>query len=96
MRLSAPSAELAVAQARRGGVPVLDLLRERHDGFDDVTVLTQDALLSTFNQILNALTAALAGIAAICFSNSAICSRASAICFSSAGVRTPPMRIVCA
>ena len=41
------------------------MLTERHDGEEDVTVLTQDAVLSTFNQILRVLTAALAGIAAI-------------------------------
>jgi putative ABC transport system permease protein len=44
---------------------VLEVLRERHSGRDDVTVLTQDAVLDTFNLILRALTAALAGIAAI-------------------------------
>lgn len=40
-------------------------LTARHDGVEDVTVLTQDALLSTFNRILTMLTAVLAGIAAI-------------------------------
>jgi putative ABC transport system permease protein len=43
----------------------LDVLRERHAGQEDVTILTQDAVLATFNQILGVLTAALAGIAAI-------------------------------
>jgi putative ABC transport system permease protein len=43
----------------------LAVLRERHAGLEDVTVLTEDAVLSTFDQILRALTAALAGIAAI-------------------------------
>lgn len=47
----------------RGGV--LQVLRERHAGQEDVTVLTQDAVLSTFDSILKALTAALASIAAI-------------------------------
>ncbi len=47
---------------------VIQVLKERHDGEEDVTVLTQDAVLSTFNQILNILTAALAGIAAISLS----------------------------
>jgi putative ABC transport system permease protein len=41
------------------------LLQERHQGVEDVTVLTQDAVLATFNQILVILTAALAAIAAI-------------------------------
>jgi putative ABC transport system permease protein len=43
---------------------VIDLFIVRH-GVEDVTILTQDAVLSTFNRILGALTAALAGIAAI-------------------------------
>ncbi|MCA9728744.1 MAG: ABC transporter permease, partial [Candidatus Eisenbacteria bacterium] len=43
---------------------VVDLLAERHHE-EDVTVLTQDSVLSTFNQILRVLTAALAGIATI-------------------------------
>ncbi len=47
---------------------VIDLIRERHDGVEDITVLTQDAVLSTFGRILVALTAALAGIAAISLS----------------------------
>jgi len=44
------------------------VLRERHDGFEDVTVLTQDSVMSTFSNILAALTAALGGIAAISLS----------------------------
>jgi putative ABC transport system permease protein len=46
----------------------LQVLKERHEGEEDVTVLTQDAVLSTFNKILSILTAALAGIAAISLS----------------------------
>ena len=41
------------------------IIRERHEGEDDVTVITQDALLSTFDTILRALTYAVAGIGAI-------------------------------
>ncbi|MBM3288485.1 MAG: FtsX-like permease family protein, partial [Candidatus Eisenbacteria bacterium] len=44
---------------------VIEVIKERHDGVEDVTVITQDAVLETFNQILMILTAALAGIAAI-------------------------------
>lgn len=44
---------------------VLEILRERHEGEDDVTLITQDALLGTFDRILSALTLAVAGIAAI-------------------------------
>ena len=40
-------------------------LKLRHDGEDDVTVITQDAVLATFDRILRALTLAVAGIAAI-------------------------------
>lgn len=44
---------------------VINIIRERHDGEDDITVLSQDALLSTFDRILTALTYSLGGIAAI-------------------------------
>jgi putative ABC transport system permease protein len=47
---------------------ILRVLKERHDGIEDVTVQTQDALLSTFSQIMGALTMALGGIAAISLS----------------------------
>jgi putative ABC transport system permease protein len=48
--------------ARRAAVEVL---RQRHAGEEDVTVLTQDSVLASFDKILKALTAALAGIAAV-------------------------------
>lgn len=41
------------------------LLKERHEGEEDVTVITQDAVLQTFDRVLVALTLAVAGIAAI-------------------------------
>ena len=41
------------------------LLKARHGGEEDVTVITQDAVLATFDRLLRALTAAVAGIAAI-------------------------------
>lgn len=44
---------------------VIDTLRERHQGEEDVTVVTQDAVLATFDRILQALTLTVAGIAAI-------------------------------
>jgi putative ABC transport system permease protein len=47
---------------------VAALIKERHEGFEDVTVLTQDSVMSTFSSILAALTAALGGIAAISLS----------------------------
>ena len=40
-------------------------LRERHRGEEDVTVITQDAILATFDRLLGALTLAVGGIAAI-------------------------------
>ena len=40
-------------------------VRERHDGEDDVTIIAQDALLSTFDRILRTLTFTVGGIAAI-------------------------------
>ncbi len=44
---------------------VLEIITRRHYGEEDVTVITQDAVLQTFDGIFNVLTAALAGIAAI-------------------------------
>jgi putative ABC transport system permease protein len=41
------------------------LLKTRHGGEEDITVITQDAVLATFDKLLRALTAAVAGIAAI-------------------------------
>ena len=41
------------------------ILTERHNGERDVTVVTQDAVLATFDRILRALTLAVGGIAAI-------------------------------
>ncbi len=40
-------------------------LRVRHDGEEDVTVITQEAVLGTFDNILGVLTAAVGGIASI-------------------------------
>ncbi len=52
--------EIAAARAAALGV-----LKERHDDTEDVTIFTQDAVLSTFGRILSILTAALAGIASV-------------------------------
>lgn len=41
------------------------ILKARHEGEEDVTVITQDAVLATFDRILRTLTYAVAGIAAI-------------------------------
>lgn len=44
---------------------VLEILRTRHGGEEDMTVITQDAVLATFDRLLTALTGAVAAIAAI-------------------------------
>lgn len=41
------------------------VLSERHDGEEDVTIITEDAVAATFDRILLALTLALGGIASI-------------------------------
>lgn len=46
-------------------IQVAEIVQLRHDGEQDVTVITQDALLATFDRLLGALTLAVAGIAAI-------------------------------
>jgi putative ABC transport system permease protein len=52
----------AVTAARRD---ILAIIKVRHAGEEDVTVVTQDALVSTFDSIFNMITAGLAAIAAI-------------------------------
>lgn len=44
---------------------VTEVMRERHDGQEDFSIITQDSMLATFTNVINALTAGLAGIAAI-------------------------------
>jgi putative ABC transport system permease protein len=52
----------AVAGARRD---IMEIIKLRHAGEEDITVVTQDALVSTFDTIFNMITVGLAGIAAI-------------------------------
>ena len=52
----------AIPAARRD---IIAIVKARHQGEEDITVVTQDAVLATFNSIFNVITAALAGIAAI-------------------------------
>ncbi len=52
----------AIEQAKRDAEQILS---QRHGGERDVTVITQDAVLATFDRILRALTLAVGGIAAI-------------------------------
>lgn len=44
---------------------VAEIIKQRHEGEQDVTVITQDAVLATFDRLLGALTLGVAGIAAI-------------------------------
>jgi putative ABC transport system permease protein len=44
---------------------IIEIVKARHAGEEDVTVVTQDALVSTFDSIFGMITAGLAGIAAI-------------------------------
>ena len=44
---------------------VLKIIRERHDGEDDITVISQDAVLVTFDRIFTTLTLTVTGIGAI-------------------------------
>jgi putative ABC transport system permease protein len=52
----------AIEQAR---TQTREIIKARHDGEEDVTVITQDAVLATFDRILGTLTYGVAGIAAI-------------------------------
>jgi putative ABC transport system permease protein len=52
----------AIVQAKED---VLHIIRERHEGDEDVTVITQDAVLQAFDRILQALTLTVTGIASI-------------------------------
>jgi putative ABC transport system permease protein len=49
----------------RARADVGQIIRKRHQGKEDVTVITQDAVLDTFDRILQALTLTVAGIAAV-------------------------------
>ncbi len=68
---NAPSLFRVLIQARSkqdietARTAAIEIIRTRHDGEDDVTIITQDAMLGTFDKILRALTYTVAGIAAI-------------------------------
>ncbi len=49
----------------RAAAAITGIIKQRHDGEDDVTIITQDAVLNTFDRVLRALTYAVGGIAAI-------------------------------
>jgi putative ABC transport system permease protein len=52
----------AISKARED---ILRIVRERHEGEDDITVISQDAVVATFDKIFTALTLTVAGIASI-------------------------------
>lgn len=52
----------AIPKARED---ILRIVRQRHEGEDDITVITQDAVVATFDKIFTALTLTVAGIASI-------------------------------
>ena len=52
----------SIESARRD---VIEIIKARHAGEEDVTVVTQDAVVSTFDSIFGMITLGLAGIAAI-------------------------------
>ncbi|MBA1145806.1 ABC transporter permease [Ectothiorhodospiraceae bacterium WFHF3C12] len=59
-----------VAARDRPSIPtaqadILRIIAERHDGEEDVTVITQDSMLAAFDRILQALTMTVGGIGAI-------------------------------
>jgi len=56
------ASEDAVDRAKKA---ILSIIKARHEGEDDITVITQDAVLATFDKIFRALTLTVGGIAAI-------------------------------
>jgi len=52
----------AIPRAKKN---IAQIIQERHDGDDDITIISQDAVLATFDRIFTALTLTVMGIAAI-------------------------------
>lgn len=50
---------------QRARTDIVETLRARHQGVEDATVITQDALMTTFNSVFTVLTLALGAIATI-------------------------------
>ena len=44
---------------------IRSMIKQRHEGEDDITIITQDSVVNTFDKILNALTLTVASIAAV-------------------------------
>jgi len=49
----------------KAAAAIQEIVKTRHDGEDDITIITQDSILSTSDRILKTLTYTVAGIAAI-------------------------------
>jgi putative ABC transport system permease protein len=62
-RILAEASETSGVQAARRDI--IEIVKARHAGEEDITVVTQDALVATFDTIFNMITAGLAAIAAI-------------------------------
>ncbi len=71
---NAPSLFRILVEARsreavkRAEEEVRRIIQRRHEGEDDITVITQDAVVATFDRIFRALTFTVAGIAAVSLS----------------------------
>jgi len=50
---------------RKAQAEVRQLIQMRHEGEDDITIITQDSVVGTFDKILGALTLTVTGIAAV-------------------------------
>ena len=55
----------SIEQMDRARQDILDIVRRRHQGEEDITVIKQDAILSTFDSIFGVVTAALGAIAGV-------------------------------
>jgi putative ABC transport system permease protein len=62
-RILVEASELDTVEAARR--EIIEIVKARHAGEEDITVVTQDALVATFDTIFNMITAGLAAIAAI-------------------------------
>jgi putative ABC transport system permease protein len=60
---------LAEARSRedlpRAAAEIRDIIRDRHEGEEDITVITQDAVVATLDRIFGVLTLTVAGIAGV-------------------------------
>ena len=55
----------SAAQIDAASNDIKRIIKARHEGEDDITIVTQDSIIATFNKIFTALTIGLAGIAGI-------------------------------